>query len=205
MTLGEKLKNILMDKSISVSELARISGIPKTTIYSIISRESKSARYDVVAKLAKALDINIIDLYDTEELVEEANQAMHNLLGAVRDVSIDFIPTDTHSEMNLRAEPERIYTINKALEKDGILLEIQDDGEVCLKNIQHENIACVFSDGELKELYESIDSQIRMAVTKFILDKQIIWLFDIKPESLQSPVDNPNMDSPKLSGDQPKN
>ena len=49
MGFGKKLKQLLDEKSVSVADLSRKTGIPRTTLYSIISRDSTPKPGDVLA------------------------------------------------------------------------------------------------------------------------------------------------------------
>ena len=48
MGFGKKLKQLLDEKSVSVADLSRKTGIPRTTLYSIISRDSTPKPGDVL-------------------------------------------------------------------------------------------------------------------------------------------------------------
>lgn len=57
--LGEKIKELLELRGMRQSDLARITGISKTTINSIIMRNNKSVDFSAMEKIADALGVPI--------------------------------------------------------------------------------------------------------------------------------------------------
>lgn len=57
--LGEKIKELLDKRGMRQTELARITGISKTTINSIIMRNNKSVDFSAMEKIADALGVPI--------------------------------------------------------------------------------------------------------------------------------------------------
>lgn len=62
MGIGNNLKKILDKKGMSVSELAKQSKIPPTTLYSLIKRDSNDEKASILTKIAKPLGIDSSDL-----------------------------------------------------------------------------------------------------------------------------------------------
>lgn len=60
-----KLWNIRSERNITIRELANLSGISKSEINNI-ENERYSPRLSQLEKLAAALDIGIVDLFDSE-------------------------------------------------------------------------------------------------------------------------------------------
>lgn len=58
MGIGNKLDNLLEERNMTVSELARRIGVAPTTIYSIIQRNNKKVDIDVLIKISKTLGVN---------------------------------------------------------------------------------------------------------------------------------------------------
>ena len=58
---GKKLKSIIDERGITVTELARAVGMNQQTIYSIIKRDSK-IRYDFALRIANELDIDVNEI-----------------------------------------------------------------------------------------------------------------------------------------------
>ena len=57
--LGEKIKELLKLRGMRQSDLARITGISKTTINSIIMRNNKSVDFSAMEKISDALGVPI--------------------------------------------------------------------------------------------------------------------------------------------------
>jgi len=64
MDRGERLKNIIEDKGYSVMSLSRESGVPYTTIRSMIERNLTNASIDNVIKICRVLGIDVESLID---------------------------------------------------------------------------------------------------------------------------------------------
>lgn len=62
MGLGVRLKEILKNQGLTIKELSKLSGVSINTLYSITKRDNNMARYDIVKKIAKALDISVEEL-----------------------------------------------------------------------------------------------------------------------------------------------
>lgn len=62
MYFYEILENIMEEKSLKVSDVARLSGLADSTIRSILTRKSKSVALEVAFKLSKGLNVSIEQL-----------------------------------------------------------------------------------------------------------------------------------------------
>lgn len=62
MGYGQKLRNILNEKNLTVAELSRISGIKPTTLYTIIDNDKDDIKVSVVKKIADAIKISPFDI-----------------------------------------------------------------------------------------------------------------------------------------------
>lgn len=58
MGIGNKLDNLLEERGMTVTELARRVDVAPTTIYSIIQRNNKKVDIDVLIKIARTLGVN---------------------------------------------------------------------------------------------------------------------------------------------------
>lgn len=67
MALGKKLKDVLKEKNMTVKELSKLTDIPATTLYSFISRDSETGKFDFLNKICDCLDIKLTDLLEFEE------------------------------------------------------------------------------------------------------------------------------------------
>lgn len=57
--LGEKINELLQKRGMRQTDLARITGIPKTTINSIITRNNKSVDFSAMERISDALGVPI--------------------------------------------------------------------------------------------------------------------------------------------------
>ena len=62
MLLNQKLSAILTQKGISKYKLAKLTGMPYTTIYELINGKNKSPSFEAVVKIANALEIQLTEL-----------------------------------------------------------------------------------------------------------------------------------------------
>ena len=72
MGLGLKLKELLKEWNMTIKELSALSGVSLNTLYSITKRDNNLARYDIIEKLARALEVFPGDLIPDEKLLNSA-------------------------------------------------------------------------------------------------------------------------------------
>ncbi|MBE6069834.1 MAG: helix-turn-helix transcriptional regulator [Clostridium lundense] len=70
MTTSEKIFAIAKENGLSLKELARRADIPYTTLYSIVKRKS-SPKYEMLEKIANALDVDVSRLRESLLDLEE--------------------------------------------------------------------------------------------------------------------------------------
>ena len=58
------LKHIMIDKDLKFRQLAELSGVSKQTLSAVSN--GKSCSYDTASKLAKALNIDVMELIESE-------------------------------------------------------------------------------------------------------------------------------------------
>lgn len=68
--IGTKLETLLKAKGIKPGTLATMTGINKSTIYSIIKRNNKNVDYSTMEKIADALDVPVEFFHDRNEDIE---------------------------------------------------------------------------------------------------------------------------------------
>ncbi len=59
----------MKQKNLSIPEVARLSGLPDSTIRSIISRKNKTVALEVAFKLAKGLNVSLRELNGEENII----------------------------------------------------------------------------------------------------------------------------------------
>ena len=67
MGIGNKLNDLLNERKITVTDLARKIDIAPSTIYSIIQRNNKKVDIDVLIKISKILGVNVEYFSDISE------------------------------------------------------------------------------------------------------------------------------------------
>ena len=72
MGVGLRLKEILRAKSLTIKQLAEVSGVSINTLYSITKRDSERVDEDIIQRIAAALGVSVSDL-----LGQEKQEAQH--------------------------------------------------------------------------------------------------------------------------------
>lgn len=90
MAIGSKLKQIIDNRNIKVSELAAMTGLPDQTIYSLISRDSNKVSIDALLSICKALSISVEELYQYD-LEDKKKIASSNSMYSLDTHEIDVI------------------------------------------------------------------------------------------------------------------
>lgn len=67
MDFGKKLKDLISEKNINVSELAQMTGINRNTLYSYIRRGTQKIDPVILQKLATALNVDVYYFLGTNE------------------------------------------------------------------------------------------------------------------------------------------
>lgn len=65
--IGDKLDELLKIRNIKAGTLASLTGIPKSTIYSIIKRNNKKVNFSDMEKISEALSVPVEYFYDRPE------------------------------------------------------------------------------------------------------------------------------------------
>lgn len=94
MSFGEQLAKILAEKGVNANELSRRIGVPSSTLYSMINRNSKRVDVELLAKIAEALDISVdvlLGLKSSDLPVTIAAHAEHDLTEEDQEKINDYI------------------------------------------------------------------------------------------------------------------
>lgn len=70
----ENIKSAMESKGMNPASLARAASVNPTGVYDIMSGKSKSPRLDTVIKLAKALNLPVINLFYEQSAIEQRDQ-----------------------------------------------------------------------------------------------------------------------------------
>lgn len=66
MNLGSRLKSILEDRGLNVTQFSKQAGIPAQTVYALINRDSNKADMDILMKLLTALKMDFFTFMDAD-------------------------------------------------------------------------------------------------------------------------------------------
>ena len=72
MNIGSRLKQILEERNINVSQFAREAEIPAQTLYAMIKRDSNKADMDIMARILEALDMDLLEFLEMEPRKKKA-------------------------------------------------------------------------------------------------------------------------------------
>lgn len=64
--IAERFRQLCTERGISYTELARLSGVTPSTVYSMLQPERRDVSAVTVKKLCDGLDMCIIDFYDCD-------------------------------------------------------------------------------------------------------------------------------------------
>lgn len=70
MALGTKLKDILTERGITVKDFANQIGVPPTTLYSFIKRDSEDVKLEFITKICNGLGIKVTDFLKTLDYID---------------------------------------------------------------------------------------------------------------------------------------
>lgn len=73
----EKINEIRKSKGISIDELSRLSGVPKSTLSKITAGITKNPNLDTVQSIAKALDCSLDDFDDEIDCSNKKTNSEH--------------------------------------------------------------------------------------------------------------------------------
>jgi plasmid maintenance system antidote protein VapI len=62
MAFGKNLQNYMKENNLEIGDVVKLTGVPYTTIYSIIERDSDNVAVTVAIRISKGLGISIDDI-----------------------------------------------------------------------------------------------------------------------------------------------
>ncbi len=68
MGIGKILKGVLAKRNIKVSELSDMTGIPRSTLYSMIQRDSSKIDSKHLSNICNVLDVSIDTFYEEQTM-----------------------------------------------------------------------------------------------------------------------------------------
>ena len=79
MALGTKLKDLLTERGITVKDFAKQIGVPPTTLYSFIKRDSDDVKLELVTKICNGLGIKVTDFLKTIDCIDGKTTTIFDL------------------------------------------------------------------------------------------------------------------------------
>lgn len=64
--VAKRIKQLCSEKDMTIYSLCKFSGVPRSTIDSIMTGDSKNPGITTIRKLCDALDVSLADFFDSE-------------------------------------------------------------------------------------------------------------------------------------------
>ena len=110
MAIGIRLKQLLDERGMTVKDFAQQIGVPPTTLYSFIKRDSQNAKMDLVMKICDGLGITAKELLTTHEYIDGEKTPV-----------IDLTDFDTEDQIN--------HVLNKLFQDKRVTIQNAETGE----------------------------------------------------------------------------
>ena len=68
--VGERIKELCVDRGITINTLANVSGLTPSTIYSLLDPSRKDIGIVTIKKICDGLEISIVEFFDTKTFSE---------------------------------------------------------------------------------------------------------------------------------------
>ena len=79
MNLGSRLKQLLDERGLTVTQFSKEAGVPAQTVYALINRDSNKADMDILMKLLAALDMDFFTFMGEAAPAGAAPEGKHAL------------------------------------------------------------------------------------------------------------------------------
>ncbi|PKM69150.1 MAG: hypothetical protein CVU95_00780 [Firmicutes bacterium HGW-Firmicutes-2] len=111
MGFKENLQKLLDENNLNVSQLADLIGIPKNTLYTIMSRNSTRIDFRILEKIAKAFSVTIEELISDE--YEHKDVSISKELNRIRSKKLQKIMKPIQDFMNEECCPHDMLVIQR--------------------------------------------------------------------------------------------
>lgn len=88
MNIGSRLKEILEQRNMNVSQLSREAEVPAQTLYAMIKRDSNKADMDIMARILEALDMDLLEFLGQEPRKHKKRKQTDNSVKAEKAKTI---------------------------------------------------------------------------------------------------------------------
>lgn len=126
MGIGKKIGELCKLRGISLRRLASDAGIPYTTVYSSVKRDSDSIDSETIRKIAKALNVDPVEIVLTDLSEESVNRAV---------LVIKEENSRKKLEMFISAVNYAGFTVVFGDESEGITIKRKGTDEVIAQNV----------------------------------------------------------------------
>lgn len=98
--LHKKISQLMTEKNITATDIERITGINRNTVYSIVAGNSKNPSANNLQLIAKALDVNI-DTFLSDEFVPPAFNLSREELICYKETTTEVIGVILDKKINI--------------------------------------------------------------------------------------------------------
>lgn len=79
MGFGNRLKELLKEKGMTIKELAELSGISINTLYSMTKRDTQLPSPDIIHKIAMVLSVEETNLLTLDDITQQIDVSLHEI------------------------------------------------------------------------------------------------------------------------------
>lgn len=170
-----RLKEILDNKGISITELHERTGISKNTISLMVNNKSKGIQYDTLNKILNATNVKISDLL--EEVTDL--YAMH-----VKSIENDYTPLKSHecrpfryqiwADLESGGEPELIYDFSFSV----LYFKVNSKNEKSYLHITFDDYKSEHTNHDLSIKFNPNENKIALNVMAYLIVTDLLWNMD---------------------------
>lgn len=152
MERGELLQSIIEEKGYNLMSLSKASGVPYTTIRSMIERNLNNASIDNTMKICKTLGISVDSLVSSSKKVSEQTDSTSQYT---------YIPTSISAGTPIVAEPVADYETEKITLPDSVMGKWAGHKDIFIMRVNGESMNKVMPHGSLIAVKEVEISQLK--------------------------------------------
>lgn len=177
-----RLKEVLDNKGISVTELHERTGISKNTISLMVNNKSKGIQYDTLNKILKATNVNLSDL------LEEVTDTYCMF---VKGVNNDYTPLNNHESRTFHyqiwvdlenGEEELVYDFSFTV----LFFKVQDRTNRSYLHISFDDYNPQNTNLELANKFNPNMNKTALNVMAYLIVTDLLWNMDFPYEEVPS-------------------
>lgn len=116
MGFGNRLKEILKERGVTIKELSEMSGISINTLYSITKRDTQAPASDTIRKIADALGVDEADLLTLDDITQQVRSSLQDINDSEKRLRLKL--SEISEMLNADALYELLSTAIKMLQDD---------------------------------------------------------------------------------------